>query len=187
MELLYTETCPVCGQTVHIASRRGPITHIGIPMHQRPGAYQGWCEYRCWAQYDGAKLYRTSADAGLPAPTPEQLERWGRLAEQIASQPPLYIRFGRLPRSGRSRNHDTGELEAGVSCYPAVEQDGIIQFAPDGVANPLSFLDLIHRPAYLVTGEEVGEGSDGEPLLHRPRVLAKLIYDRDRGGWRRLG
>lgn len=83
---------------------------------------------------------------------------------------PRYIRFGRPPIVGRSRNHVTNELHRGVSVYPGE------LIAPDlfrintGGLSPGGLRGLIARaaqdpPAFFVAGEEVGEGLDGEPLL----------------------
>lgn len=73
----------------------------------------------------------------------------------------VYIRFGRW--SSRSYNHATGERERGVSVYRAeLHDDGSVSLAetvPGKILNG--------RVCFVVTGKEVGIGSDGEPLLQQ--------------------
>lgn len=86
-------------------------------------------------------------------------------AAKFAAGSPCYIRFGKLPKGGRSRNHITGELEAGVSVYPAAKvSDGYI-VDMRGIDAGSGLFIVQGRDAYLVTGDVVGMGSDGEPLL----------------------
>lgn len=80
----------------------------------------------------------------------------------------MYVRFGTLPEGGHSRNDETGELEAGVSVYRAAWQSSdhdvlSVKLCSDGDVIQLRTLE--NRPIYLVDGEEIGVGSDGEPLL----------------------
>lgn len=77
-----------------------------------------------------------------------------------------YIRFGTLPKSGHSRNHITGEAEAGVSVYPA-SKVGANEYIVDmrGIDAGSGLFILQNRQPYIVTGDVVGKGSDGEPLL----------------------
>jgi hypothetical protein len=66
-----------------------------------------------------------------------------------------FARHG-APPQGASRNHRDGSAEAGVSVYEIV--DGEIQYCG------WSF-EIEKRPLYTGTGEIVGWGSDGEPLV----------------------
>lgn len=80
----------------------------------------------------------------------------------------MFVRFGALPDGGRSRNDETGDLEAGVSVYRGEWQSSdrdvlCVTLVSEGDAFQLRQLE--DRPIYLVEGEEVGTGSDGEPLL----------------------
>lgn len=81
-----------------------------------------------------------------------------------------YVRFGDLPKGGKSRNHRDDVLENGVSCFHA-------EFAPDGAYRLLltpvlevSYLTVAARQAYRLYGEVVGTGADGEPLLRVERA-----------------
>ena len=107
------------------------------------------------------------------------IQRWGHRLSDL--EKPLYIRYGDLPKGGRSTNYVTGRKEQGVSVYPAkydLETGAIVFDDAAGVHNPgtLVFL-MIDRTPRLVTGQYVGTGSDGEPLLRRVRVGAALRYD----------
>jgi hypothetical protein len=82
-----------------------------------------------------------------------------------------YIRYGDLPRGGRSRNHDTNEYESGISVYRGkMYPDG--SWAVDAGINQGAWCLFSNRPVYLVSGREIGTGSDGEP------VLADCVVDR---------
>ena len=78
-----------------------------------------------------------------------------------------YIRFGMPPENGFSTNHLTHELEKGVSVYEAVERDGVLLpiFPSLKRSAAVSLAWVLDRPCYLVAGEIVGFGSDGEPLM----------------------
>lgn len=89
--------------------------------------------------------------------------------QKFASSSKGFIRFGRVPENGRSKNHRDGTLEAGVSCFEA-------EFAEDGsyrlLLTPVlevSYLTVRDRQAYRLYGEEIGTGADGEPLLRVDR------------------
>lgn len=76
-----------------------------------------------------------------------------------------YVRFGSVPESGHSVNHATGAREAGVSCFRAVfDKDGSYQLLV-GPKLYVSLMTVKDREVYRLWGEEVGTGSDGEPLL----------------------
>jgi len=83
-----------------------------------------------------------------------------------------YIRFGALPPSGRSRNHADGSLETGVSVLRArIWADGyceVLASQPAQIADTLALQGK--RPVYRVWGDEMGIGSDGEPLLRVSRI-----------------
>ena len=82
-----------------------------------------------------------------------------------------YIRFGALPKDGKSRNHRDSTFEAGVFCFDA-------EIAPDGsyrlLLTPVlevSYLTVANRPAYRLYGDRVGTGADGEPLLRVDKTV----------------
>lgn len=92
---------------------------------------------------------------------------------------PVYIRFGELPAGGRSRNHATGQLEAGISCYRARRRvDGGYELVSSGLpyAAIAAAMGAYGNTVLLIAGEECGRGSDGEPVLRDVQVLGRLRY-----------
>lgn len=105
-----------------------------------------------------------------------------------------YIRIGAIPKDGKSKvwrgGCQVGE-EIGVSCYDARFSHGkwnVVIPSPINEAKVstlyglLSQLGLIYKVddpqrAYLVEGECVGLGSDGEPLLRNVRILEDITED----------
>ena len=97
-----------------------------------------------------------------------------------------YIRFGDIPKDELSIKWDGDNYvhaERGVSVYNCLYVgDDII-----GVVLPLpitkqaldTFTGLVRyddRPCYLVTGDCVGRGSDGEPLLRNVEIVKQIKY-----------
>jgi len=94
----------------------------------------------------------------------------------------VYLRFGRW--SVRSINFATGQQEPGVSVYPAHLIDGMV-FLKD-VDAPIPWRRLEGRLAFVVTGDECGYGSDGEPCLRRVKALSyPIALDTVSAGFRR--
>ncbi len=88
---------------------------------------------------------------------------------------PRYVRFGALPLSGRSRYSFRWRSEAGVSAYPGDMREGgrflvdtSVLTDESGLAGLVLFAAM-DRNAYFLAGEEVGVGTDGEPLLRVER------------------
>ena len=101
-----------------------------------------------------------------------------------------YIRFGKIPPTERSRVYGGGEVvgeEVGVSCYDAAYIDGKWRIV---YPNPCkeTTVDTLHglilgccgvnkfedNDAFLITGDRVGYGSDGEPLVRNITVIANI-------------
>lgn len=95
-----------------------------------------------------------------------------------------YIRFGKIPDNEQSNIYRHGELvgkEIGVSVYDCCYNRGkycIIYPNPsneDTICDFSGFMFYTPRsPIYLVTGEEVGIGSDGEPLLKNVKIIKDI-------------
>lgn len=93
----------------------------------------------------------------------------------------LYIRFGDIPSDERSIDRRNGGTEDGVSVYPceatAIDPDAALSTYPndpDTEYHPYGNMvqdmsSLTARDTYLVTGDEVGTGADGEPVLQKSR------------------
>ena len=88
---------------------------------------------------------------------------------------PVFIRYGMFSNRERSWNHSTGEAERGLSVYPALLRDDVVELSPDaaecGCEDTRTQSVLAGRYCFPVTGKVVGVGSDGEPLLVGVRVL----------------
>lgn len=120
-------------------------------------AAEGWIIAE--ESWRGITMQHAATDKAARAQREEREAKW-------SAAKACYVRYGRLPVGRRSRNHADGRLEAGVSVFRG-------QRLPNGEARPLpttnqelgSLVTLSSRPLYIVTGREIGIGSDGEPLL----------------------
>lgn len=90
-----------------------------------------------------------------------------------------YIRYGEIPPDGKSKIYNrVGEIvgeEAGVSVFEYIEGRGIV--VPYNEMARDDFLMLSSKSwvnHYLVTGDEVGIGSDNEPLITNVKILKTL-------------
>ncbi len=94
----------------------------------------------------------------------------------MSEQSPRYVRFGNLPRSGRSMDLPAVKRLAGVCVYEGRldKRRGFVIDTQDlnertGIPG-LAAVAATDRRAYFVEGEEVGRGPDGEPLLRVERI-----------------
>jgi len=100
----------------------------------------------------------------------------------------VYIRFGDIPENERSYNHTDDCYEDGVSVYDAeIESvpsasDAAGMFVPVG-SKTLQILMLAHRDTYLVTGDRIGTGVDGEPVLQDVEIVCDLERGDEASGW----
>lgn len=100
--------------------------------------------------------------------------------KDVAPSQKQYIRFGEIPPDGKSKirrradNSIIGE-EKGISVFEYIEGRGIVvphnQQARDDF---LLLMNSIDKPQYIVIGEEIGVGSDGEPLLRDVKIIKVL-------------
>lgn len=98
----------------------------------------------------------------------------------------MYLRFGNIPKGEKSKIWHIDECvgeEQGVSVYDAVVgEDGKVSvgFPLPATASTLdTFIGFIRyqkRPEYLVEGDFVGRGVDGEPLIQNVRIVQELKY-----------
>ena len=88
----------------------------------------------------------------------------------------VYLRFGKLPEGGRSTNGYTGHKENGISVYNVRWEGGRWTIVDDGSggATQESIIDDANRSILLVTGDDIDQGSDEEPVLSNIRVLKEL-------------
>ena len=94
----------------------------------------------------------------------------------------FYIRFGDLPKGdfsgigGDYLKHGPKQYEKGISCYWVKWNEELQRWKIDDQGDAETIQYLVDRPIYLVKGEEIGFGSDGEPILKKNtiKILAKL-------------
>jgi hypothetical protein len=150
-----------------------------------------------WANFsrEGALL------ATAPEMAPEELQTFTALAQEAAArlqQTPdwmrpllgqaLYVRFGSLPRGGASQDFARGQRLRGVSVYPARADplEHVLRFDeahPHTGEHAFTIGTILDRPAWLVTGKEVGIGPDNEPLLDAVTPLVRIQYQPQAGGF----
>ena len=88
-----------------------------------------------------------------------------------------FIRFGEIPKSGKSKNFLTDNLELGISVYDCIRKDKeyLIIMPKLTYSNCVGLSGCIDRDIiYLVTGNIIGRGSDTEPLLSNYKIVKKL-------------
>jgi hypothetical protein len=129
------------------------------------------------------------------SPSEAEAQEWQEAASRLAAKwkgrladldKTLYIRYGRLPPGGKSRNYASGMWEEGIAVYPArydLVAGAIVFDEGYGVWQGGTLIGVMSRVPYLVEGELVGTGSDGEPLLRGVRRVAILRYDLEMGGF----
>ena len=91
----------------------------------------------------------------------------------------IYIRFGLISRNEESAIYHGREflgLEKGVSVFEAIKEGDKIQIlVPSLKDSALGSLAIcLDRKARIVTGDLVGTGSDGEPLLKNVTIIKEL-------------
>lgn len=92
-----------------------------------------------------------------------------------------YIRFGEIPLNEKSKKV-AGGYENGVSVYDAVLMtDGWHVILPipttRGQGNTYEYLINSNRNIYLVIGDEIGKGSDNEPVIINIKILKDVTKD----------
>jgi len=82
-----------------------------------------------------------------------------------------YIRFGAVPKNGKSYNHRDNVWEDGVSVFEAEFVGNEYRLLFNNHILQSSYLSVADRPAYRIYGDVVGTGADGEPLLKVKKVV----------------
>lgn len=95
----------------------------------------------------------------------------------------LYIRYGEIPPDEKSKIHNrAGEIigeEAGVSVFEYIEGRGIVIPNNEKARDDFFMLSKMYwKNHYLVSGDEVGIGSDGEPLINNIKII-KLLHKKE--------
>lgn len=94
----------------------------------------------------------------------EKIEK--EIENKFANAEKGYLRFGKVPKDGKSYNYRDNFFEIGVSCFCAEFAGTEFRVSVDDTqyAEYLCFRDT-GKPVYRIWGEEIGTGSAGEPLL----------------------
>lgn len=102
---------------------------------------------------------------------------------EIPEKETYYIRFGDIPENEESKIY-CGEQEVGtekgVSVYPAFKANGnwviglTLPITKTSLYTQQHLLEYDSKPCYLVTGNCVGKGSDGEPLIKNVKVVSEI-------------
>lgn len=162
-------------------------------------------EHWAWSHGD-AMTRRLIENAAALRQAGKEAERLSRSCnpETAREQYPLYIRGGALPSGGRSftarrlaaeisasttevraiatAEHDE---ESGVSCFrarslgddPDDHRTGYEVWLQNfKQAWSFCMVTTAQRTVYLITGEEIGTGSDAEPLLRNPEIVARVEH-----------
>lgn len=101
-----------------------------------------------------------------------------------ASGKDVFVRYGNIPESGRSYDNVSGSYEDGVSVFKGrILPNGKILIRPDNHVDTTTFHALSEsgRPLFVIEGEEIGIGADGEPVLSnatqsRPKDSVKKYF-----------
>ncbi len=117
---------------------------------------------------------------------PEYNERILSIVKQLQSlnvqgeEKRIFIRFGNIPQDGKSKIHNGDEgvigKEIGVSVYEAIQDGGNIKILipKNEICVLVSMSGCFDKPAFLVEGDIIGTGSDGEPLLRNVKIINSL-------------
>lgn len=155
--------------------RGRPLLRVmGLPTEVEHGG-QGWMQFGL----DGNEIARGRDWITKPSEAAAS-DAQKKIADILAKNPdlaewqaPRYGRFGDLPPKGISKNFATGAPEKGVSAIEMRKnlEDGGINLVPYG--SP-SFLWVQDRPFYELSGQKIGLGSDGEPILKDAKVVREI-------------
>lgn len=92
-----------------------------------------------------------------------------------------YIRLGDIPKDELSLNHSTKTFEKGVSVFRGVVYKDnylpIVEY-PEKAGTILPMQGMFYhwdKPVYIVKGNEIGLGSDGEPLIKNVHIIKRIF------------
>lgn len=93
--------------------------------------------------------------------------------EYESSAKKVFVRYGNLPPGGISKNYLTNTPEIGTSVFNGRLMPDDKLFIDPNVSSDYGFLLFSTRPIFIVDGEVVGLGSDGEPVIKNPKIIRK--------------
>lgn len=107
---------------------------------------------------------------------------------------PVYIRFGEIPKDGKSKIHFGDEIagiEPGISVWEAVKVDNAYYPKLPENYNDCTLSDYFYelleskKKVYLVIGDRIRiNGKDNEPLLENVKIIREITqyYPNRKGG-----
>ncbi|MDO9543418.1 MAG: LPD38 domain-containing protein [Kiritimatiellia bacterium] len=141
-----------------------------------------------WAHFDDSGKVVIKGEKGNE-PTENELLQWGNLVRERESSwlsklpKKVYIRFGNIPKSGKSVHWETGKKEKGISVYTGKIDwsSGTVSFDPTAGREGFPEIPAAallraseQAPVYLVSGDRIGYGSDNEPILRNVKTIHRL-------------
>ena len=84
-----------------------------------------------------------------------------------------YLRIGIVPNGEASFNYLTEQNESGVSVFELIDGKPVLS----NLQLVDSYAGRSDSQAFIVTGEEIGIGNDGEPLLKNVKYISKIDTD----------
>lgn len=136
-----------------------------------------------WAKKSGFKVTETKDLYGNPSASLVHVNTQRAFDKSVAAAKekwkdatPVFLRYGDLPKDGKSTNFAEGSKEAGVSVFRGLFLEKTGEAIPLSSSNQekSSAIALRSRPLYVVEGDEVGVGADGEPVLDNARIVRKV-------------
>jgi len=119
------------------------------------------------------KIYAFAKKNGYAAELVKDEVRVQEVEEKENNGKKVYLRAGFLPENGKSFNYLTKESENGVSVFDL--ENGL------PILNTLQLVDDFSgrygKPYFFVTGEEIGKGFDGEPVLNNVEIISLADLD----------
>ena len=142
-----------------------------LSVDERHDRWIAWLEKQCYTKKDVDDAYLKGI-----------IDAKNELEKQC-EQKQFYIRFGDIPEGEKSSVWKGDEFlgkENGVSVYPAFKHNGNIVL---GLSLPITkttlhtqqhLLEYDNRPCYLVKGDYIGNGADGEPLIRNVEIVEEI-------------
>lgn len=140
-----------------------------------------------WAEFDRSGNVVNECKNEHYLLTAEEMKEAREAIQQMHGAPysNAYLRFNDLPEGGKSKNYATGEIEAGISCYALRWDlaDQCYKRTGGGLDGAMIAYAIQGAPMYLVSGDQCGVGSDGEPVIDNVKILASLKFDAKKDGY----
>lgn len=138
-----------------------------------------------WAMFDiNGKLITAGEGSSSPG---DRMVEWEMAVKKAMLSPlnqlpnNIFIRFGDIPKGSISKNWSSGAKEKGISVY-GVKKDlntDTVWFDGRGEVGAALMSLAQGRKIYLVSGDVVGRGTDGEPVIKNAKMISQLDFHPD--------